>query len=175
MNGLCLTWRVAATFLIAGWCSCWAAAGAARTVVLVRHAERAGGMSADVGISKQGQCRAEALARMLADAGVNRIFVTEVARTAQTAEPLARKLGIRPEVVPAQDVAGLAAKLRAGPPGGAALVVAHSNTAPKIVHALGAGSVPPIADTEYDRLFVITLSNTKQASVVALRYPGCPE
>ena len=158
--------------LLAAW-SLALAAQPAKTVILVRHAERAGGMSADVGISEAGRCRAEALARMLADANVKRIYTSEVARTQQTAEPLAAKLQIRPDVVPAQDVEGLVAKLRAGPPDEVVLVVGHSNTVPEIVKLLGGGSVPPIGDNEYDHLFILTLTHPNQAAVVALRYAGC--
>jgi len=157
---------------LAAW-SCALAAQPAKTVILVRHAERAGGMSADVGISDTGRCRAQVLARMLADANVTRIYTTEVARTQQTAEPLAAKLHIRPEVVPAKDIEGLVAKLRAGAPDEVALVVGHSNTLPEIVKLLGGGSVPPIADSEYDRLFVVTLTHPNQATAVTLRYAGC--
>jgi hypothetical protein len=38
---------------------------------------------------------------------------------------------------------------------------------------LGGGSVPPIGDSEYDRLFVATLTHPNQATVVTLRYAGC--
>jgi phosphohistidine phosphatase SixA len=158
--------------LLAAW-SFALAAQPAKTVILVRHAERAGGMSAAVGISKAGRCRAEALARMLADANVKRIYISEVARTGQTAEPLASKLHIRPEVVPAKDIEGLVAKLRAGAPDDVVLVVGHSDTVPEIVKLLGGGSVPPIGDSEYDRLFVETLTPPNRATVVTLRYAGC--
>jgi broad specificity phosphatase PhoE len=157
--------------LLAAW-SFALAAQPARTVILVRHAERAGGTGADVGISDAGRRRAEALARMLADANVKRIYISEVPRTGQTAEPLASRLHIRPEVVPAKDIEGLVAKLRAGAPDEVVLVVGHSNTLPEIIKLLGGGSVPPIGDSEYDRLFVATLTRPNQATVVTLRYAG---
>lgn len=160
--------------LLAAWSSV-ASAQPARTVILVRHAERAGGTSPDVGISEAGRCRAEALAGMLADAGVRHIFTTEVARTGQTAAPLAKKLNLTPEVVPAKDIDGLVAKLRSGPAGAAVLVVGHSNTVPEIIERLGGEAVAPIADSEYDRLFVVTLTGPSQATVVTLRYKGCAQ
>ncbi len=149
------------------------AADPARTVFVVRHAERAGGMSADVGISDAGRCRAETLARMLADAGVKAIYVTELVRTQQTAAPLAKKLGIRPEVI-AADI-DVAARLRAREPGGSVLVVGQATTIPGIVKRLGGGDVPPIADDEYDRLYVVTLTGPGEAAVAMLRYPGCAQ
>lgn len=159
--------------LLAALWNCAGAAEPVRTVFVVRHAERAGGMGNEVGISAAGRCRADVLAGMLADAGVKAIFTSEVARTQQTAEPLAKRLNAHPEVVQAKDVDGLAAKLRAMPAGGAALVVGHSNTVPEIIAKLGGGTVAPIADTDFDRLFVITLLGSGQASVVALHYQGC--
>ncbi len=149
------------------------AANPAATVILVRHAERAGTMAGEEGISAVGRCRAEALARVLADAGVKRVFTTEVARTRETSEPVAKMQGIRPETVPAKDVDGLVAKLRAGGPGDVALVVGHSNTLPQVVERLGAGKAPAIADDEYDRMFVVTLTGPNQANLLALRYAGC--
>ncbi|SPF52982.1 conserved exported hypothetical protein [Candidatus Sulfopaludibacter sp. SbA4] len=158
--------------LLAVW-SLGLAAEPARTVILVRHAERAGGMGPEVGLSEAGRCRAQLLAGMLADAGVSRIYTSEVARTQETADPLAKKLGLRPEVVAANDYDALLAKLRPGAPGGVALVVGHSNTVPEIVKRLGGGTVAAIADSEYDRLFVVTITGENQASVVTLHYSGC--
>jgi len=78
-------------------------ADSTQTVVLVRHAERAGGMAPEIGLSDAGKCRAQVLSGMLADAGVTSIFTSDVARTQQTAEPLAKKLGIRAETLDAKD------------------------------------------------------------------------
>jgi phosphohistidine phosphatase SixA len=162
--------RLALSIAMAG--SCAFAADQAQTVILVRHAERAGGMDADLGISVPGRCRAEGLARMLKDAGVRRIYVSEAARTQQTAQPLAVALKITPEVVPAKDLDGLLAKIRTG---GIALVVGHSNTVPEIIKRLGGGTVPPIDDSEYDRMFVATVIDSSHATVVSLHYPGCTQ
>lgn len=156
-------------------CSPVAWGQSASTVILVRHAERAGGTSPEVGISEAGRCRAELLAGMLADAGITHIFATEVARTQQTAAPLARKLNLKPEVLQAKDVEELAAKLRLEPQGSVVFVVGHSNTVPDIIERLGAGAVTPIADTEFDRLFVVTLTGPRQGTAITLRYKGCTQ
>jgi len=161
--------RRALPVLIAAWTSALAA-DSSHTVILVRHAERAGGTGAEVGISKAGRCRAGALARVLADAGVTHIYVSEVARTQQTAQPLASKLRIKPEVIPAKDIDGLVAKLRTGR---AVLVVGHSNTLPEIIRRIGGGTVKPIDDGEYDRLFVVTMTDPDRATTVTLHYAGC--
>jgi hypothetical protein len=54
-------------------------------------------------------------------------------------------------------------------------VVGHSNTVPAIVGKLSGKTIPPIADNEFDRMFVVTLSNPQAATVVTLHYPGCAD
>jgi len=154
-------------------CALGLAAGPARTVILVRHAERAGGMTPDAPLSEAGRCRAGVLSAMLADAGVTRIYTSEAARTEQTAAPLAKRLGLRPEIVAASDVDGLVAKLGGGAPEGVTLVVGHANTVPEIIRRLGGGTVPPIGDSEYDRMSVVTITGPNQVSVLTLRFAGC--
>ena len=171
-SSIILRWLVVPILLTAA--SGAAAAESTRAVIVVRHAERAGGMGADVGISDAGRCRAEVLAKMLADAGVNRIYTSEVMRTKQTAEPLARKLNIQPTVIPAKDIAALVEQLKQGPADGVSLVVGHSNTVPDIIQRLGGGAVSAIADGEYDRMFVVTFTGD-HATTVRLHYAGCAQ
>jgi Phosphohistidine phosphatase SixA len=154
-------------------CACVIAAEPTRTVILVRHAERAGGNDPSVGLNEAGRCRAAVLAGMLSGAKVRSIYTSEVARTQQTAEPLAQRLSIKPEVVAAKDLDALVAKLRTGTEDGTVLVVGHSNTIPAIVERLSGKAEPAIGDGEYDRMFVVTLIGPNQAKVVVLRYPGC--
>jgi broad specificity phosphatase PhoE len=110
---------------------------------------------------------------MLSDAKVKSIYTSEVARTQQTAEPLARRLNIKPVVVAAKEIDALVAELHAHTEEGTVLVVGHSNTIPLIVERLSGESEPPIGEGEYDRMFIVTLIGPNQASVVVLRYPGC--
>ena len=50
---------------------------------------------------------------MLADAGVKAIFATEFHRTQDTGKPLAAKLGIEVQSIPANDTAALVARVKA--------------------------------------------------------------
>ena len=136
-------------------------ATAQQTVFVVRHAERAdaaiGGspmMAADPDLSDAGKARAASLAVMLKDADVKAIFTTEFKRTQQTAEPLAKALGITIVTVAAGDPAKLLQALKAA--GGNALVVGHSNTVPVLLNGLGVSTPVTIGDSDYDNLFVVT-------------------
>jgi broad specificity phosphatase PhoE len=125
------------------------------TIFLVRHAEKAdasAGDAKDPELSEPGRSRAESLARTLQDAGITSIYVTELKRTQQTAEPLARSASIKPTVVPARETAALVARLKDNT--GNALVVGHSNTVPDIIKTLGAPEAITLDETEYDNLWI---------------------
>jgi broad specificity phosphatase PhoE len=125
-------------------------------IFLVRHAERADAGHApekDPDLSAQGKSRAEALARALRDASITAIYTTEYKRTQETAAPLSRSLGVKPQIVPAKDTAALIGKLKGS--SGNVLVVGHSNTLPEIAQALGVSTPLKIGQTDYDDLFLV--------------------
>jgi hypothetical protein len=96
-------------------------------VYLVRHAERDEDGTNDPPISEAGRARAELLATMLADAGIQRIHATAFKRTVQTAAPMAMDLGLdEVEGYDARDLASLNDRLQGA--GGRHLVVGHSST-----------------------------------------------
>src|SRR5687768_4885178 len=117
-------------------------AAAQPLVFVVRHAERAdtasGGapmMATDPDLSEAGHARAQSLAAALKDARITAIFVTPYKRTQQTAEPLAKALGLQPTAIDPKDAAGLIEKIKAAH--GNVLVVGHSNTVPDVLTRLG--------------------------------------
>jgi broad specificity phosphatase PhoE len=142
----------------------------AATIILVRHAERASAMTADALLSPAGEQRAQQLSRVLKDANIRRIYVTEVRRTQQTAAPLAEVLQITPTVIPQKDTDALLKQLRDTHDDETVLVVGHTNTVPLIVDRLGGGHVPPFTDNEYDRLIILVSGGGGNAHVVTLRY-----
>ncbi|MFN4204220.1 MAG: histidine phosphatase family protein [Tabrizicola sp.] len=126
------------------------------TVVLVRHAER--GAGSDPALTPAGQARAALLARMLQDANLSAVFVTDTLRSRQTGAPSAQAAGLQPTHYAATDAAALAAAIRAGHAGRTVLVVAHSDTVDDIAAALGAPGLAELTDSQFDRLFVISRS-----------------
>jgi broad specificity phosphatase PhoE len=140
-------------------------ATAQSTVFVVRHAEKADATK-DPDLSEAGRARAETLAKVLRDAKIAAIYVTEFKRTQETAAPSAKALGITVTVSPAQDSAALIAKLRAS--NGNALVVGHGDTIPNLMKALGISEPSNIADNDYDNLFVVVLDEKPQ--LIRLHY-----
>ena len=151
-----------------------AAAGPAASVVqaqkvvyLVRHAERLDD-SRDSALSADGWARAARLADTLRDAGITAIFATEYQRTADTARPLAARLGIPVQQVAAGQSGALIARLKASGPSARILVVGHSDTVPELLQLMGYPVEIVIAKGEHDNVFVV-LPGTKPV-VLRLRY-----
>jgi phosphohistidine phosphatase SixA len=163
-----MTARITLVWLIASVLAA-APASAAVTVFLARHAERSGDMDSDPPLSPAGRERAELLARMLADAGIRRIYTSELKRVQETAAPLARKLGIAPQQIDGNDALVAAVRSLTS---GAVLVVGRTSTIPDLIAALGGPTIPRIAEDEYDNLFVLTISG-QDVTLVRLRY-GAP-
>lgn len=143
------------------------------TVIVVRHAEKVDA-SRDPDLSAAGRARAQALAARLDGVALAAVYATEFQRTGQTVGPTAdaHRLAITPYGAsqPATDVAAL---LRTAHPRGTVLVAGHSNTVPDLVAALCACTVAPMADTEYDRLSVVTFDARGRARLDVQRY-GAP-
>ncbi len=138
-----------------------------QTIYLVRHAEKVD-ESRDPVLSLPGQKRAIDLALHLRDAEIKKIYVSEFQRTQKTAEVLAAQIKVIPQILPAKDIEKLVVMLKSETEN--VLVVAHSNTLPDILKALGAENVMPVADNEYDRLVLLQLKKDAAPIMHVLRY-----
>jgi broad specificity phosphatase PhoE len=142
---------------------------AATTILVVRHADRAG--QAD-SLSAAGVARAHALAHVAGATGVQAIYHSDTRRTRATAEPLARSLHIKPAVYHAQEIDALVASIFAEHEGQTVLVVGHSNTVARIVAAAGGPTIEDLPENEFDKLFVLVTAPCRRGSstLVTLEY-----
>ncbi|MFP5246238.1 MAG: phosphoglycerate mutase family protein [Thermoanaerobaculia bacterium] len=148
---------------------------AAKTVIFVRHAEKGPG-EPDPQLSDAGHARAQELARVLADAKIGTIYVTQYHRTQDTATPLAQQLGLTPKVVKAGKEHNYAKTMVEEIRKDASeiiLVVSHSNSTVDVMRELGVRELPTIPESQFDSLFVCTLRENGPPSMVALRF-GAP-
>lgn len=139
----------------------------AATIVLVRHAEKAG-PTGDVPLNAAGQQRAALLAKMLRDLKFTAVYTTEFRRTQETAAPLAAAQNLKPTVLKAQDLDGLLHHLKAAANTDVILVVSHSNLVPTIAEKLAA-KIPAMDETDYSRLIIINTS-AAPATLATLRF-----
>lgn len=149
---------------------------ATTTMIFVRHAEKALIPVGDPGLSEAGHRRAAELARQLVDAdviaGIDAIYSTDFRRTVETAQPIADALGlpIRRYSTDDDDEEVVDAMVR-DHKGKIILVVGHSNTLAALIAALGASkTVPPIAEMEYDNIYLISIPWFGKTKTIRLRY-----
>jgi len=137
-------------------------------IFLVRHAEKTADKG-DPALTVTGQARALLLADMLKDAKITQIHSSDYTRTRDTAAPLARRLGLEVQIYDLRDLAGMAERLKKS--GGRHLVVGHSNTTPQLTKLLGGdGGTPIVEETEYDRLYYVTISENGGVTTALLRF-----
>lgn len=141
------------------------------TLILVRHAEKIiDPNNPDVDLSEAGQARAQEIARIFGDAGINAIYATQYRRTQETVKPLSDKTGVPVTIVNSKNTADLLAQIRAQHSGQTILIAGHNNTVPEIIAALGGPRYPTIPESEYDNLFIVTVYRTGKAKVVKMKY-----
>lgn len=150
-------WIVSGVLVIAViwiWFSCFLWPAEITTVYIVRHAEKVDN-SANPPLSAAGQARAEELAHVLGDEGIDAVFVTNFTRTQQTGAPVAAVAGVTPEQYQASDTQGVVDTILTNHAGGRVLVVGHSNTVDDIASGLGATGLSDLGEDQFDRLFVV--------------------
>jgi broad specificity phosphatase PhoE len=151
---------------------------ATTTMIFVRHAEKALLPADDPPLSEAGRARAAELERQLVDAdvvaGIDAIYSTSYRRTIETAQPVADALNLEiSHYDPDEEEAELARMLK-DHKGKIILIVGHSNTVPSMIAELGASKlVPPIAEFEYDNIYLVSIPWFGKTKTIRLRY-GSP-
>jgi broad specificity phosphatase PhoE len=158
-----------AVVLTGGLLSATEPALAQQAVFLVRHAEKVD-ESDDAALSAKGAARAQALARHLAAAGVKAIYVTQYQRTAQTAQPLADRLGLTPVKLHSDASRELVERIRSDHPRDVVLIVGHSNSVPRAIRLLGHAEPVEIGHDEYDSLFVVVPRGPGPPALLRLKF-----
>ena len=152
-----------AIFLFAVAFSATFAVGQNKTVILVRHAEKApvavDSTSGDVDLSSEGRERAIRFAAVAKRFRPGEIFATAYKRTQQTAEPIAKLRGKAIQVYDAAKHPELIDQILKSKTK-RFVVVGHSNTVPFLANLLTKKEVfKQLPDTEYGVIWVIRITN----------------
>ena len=152
-----------------------------KTIFLIRHAEREVEPQQDPPLNQKGVARSQELARLLGAAGIKAIYTSQFARTKQTGEPLANKLGLtvtpislktnpnNPRQIAEDSTKEVVNKILEGA-GANVLLVGHSNSIPDVIKMLGGDVVPTIDDRKFDDLFIVTVYAKGKAKVTQIKY-----
>jgi len=123
-----------------------------------------------VRLSKDGKARAARLAEMLRNSGVEAIYVTDFARTRETAMPVSRELARELTIVPKGDPQELVQRLRKEHAGQAVLLVGHTDTLPGLIKAFGYAGEIKIDAQDYGNVFILTPKAEGAPALLRLRY-----
>lgn len=135
------------------------------TIYLVRHAEKADDGTKDPPLTEKGENRANALAQLLKDKNIEKIYSTDYKRTRNTAEPLAKLIGVDVEIYQPNDEE-FAKSLKEVVKSTNVLVVGHSNSTPTLVNKImDFEDFKQLDESVYNMLFVITLDNRNNLKV----------
>jgi broad specificity phosphatase PhoE len=141
------------------------------TVILVRHAEKKiEPNNQDPDLAPEGVERANEIARVFGNAGINSIFATQYKRTQQTVKPLSDRIGVLVTVLEAKQPEELVKRIQTDLRGQTIFIAGHNNTVPAIASQLSGETFPVIPESEYDNLFIVTIYRFGKAKVVRLKY-----
>jgi phosphohistidine phosphatase SixA len=143
-------------------------------VFALRHADR----TDDDDLSAPGKQRAKLLARMLSESGLGVVIRSHFVRAVKTVAPLKSKLpALDVEEIRFEDaddaedyakkVATAVGLLEAD---AVVAVIGHSDTVGPTIKELGGGSIEPIGEHEFDKLFVMSITADRSVTLVKLRY-----
>ena len=140
-------------------------------IFIVRHAEKEAGK--DPLLTADGNARAGDLLRALKNEGIQKIYTSRTRRTQMTGDSMRIQLGIDTVHYTADTICDelISAIMEHRDFGKTILIIAHSNTIPKIIRKLGVVDYPQadIPDKEFDDLFLVTYKNEK-AKVKKMKY-----
>ena len=145
---------------------------AQQAIILVRHAEKIADdlTGKDVPLSKAGQKRAQLLAEMLKDSGINVIYATDTVRTRDTARPTAKALRLPIKMLDQRNPEVAVKRLQRENPNDVVLIVGHADTLPELLEALGYRRQIRIPSNDYSDFFVVIPHPGKAPSVIRVGY-----
>lgn len=146
----------------------WLCSPQITTILLVRHAEKAG--SGDVDLTSAGFERANRLAHVTEKAGLDAIYTSNLKRTRQTADPTEAATGLTATEFGPFETEALVDHILDNHSGGTVLVVGHSNTVDDVILELGGPAINELSDDEFDNLFVLKRYCCWRASLSILQY-----
>lgn len=140
------------------------------TFVLIRHAEKASNGTRDPGLTTEGEARAERLKELFKNADLAAIYSTPYKRTRSTVAPLAKATSLEINEYNPRGTAFLNDIMKAHA-GGTIIISGHSNTTPFVANALlGNDQFKQLDESEYNKIFVVTVSEVGKGTVTMLNY-----
>lgn len=142
------------------------------SIFLVRHAEKdPSSESDDPGLSACGESRAQSIAAMLAEVGLDRVYSTDYRRTRDTASPIASVHELEVSSYDPRELDEFAAQLLKRKQD--ALVVGHSNTTGVLAGILVGEGGEAFDEGLYDRLYQVVIASSQRRTYLMHQAFNC--
>lgn len=158
------------TAIFAFFVTCQAVGQTKKTIILIRHAEKADATSPDPELSAEGKVRAERLIKVIGKYKPGAVYSTDFKRTRDTAGPMAARRKVHVQTYDAQkpneliDVI-LKSKIKRF------LIVGHSNTIPGLANLLGKKDLfKNLDDFEYGTIWIVRIKDGQVRKTEILPY-----
>jgi phosphohistidine phosphatase SixA len=145
---------------------------AQQEVIMVRHANRPEpDTDPDPHLTDVGRCRAQALAKILKDAGVSAIVTSNTNRTRETAVPLAKLFSLPTKEIAVDEnhVGAVYGEIKSRGDDAVVLYVGHSNTLEPLARRFNYQGQFSLGDDQYGNLFVLFLKGPNP-TLIRLHY-----
>ncbi len=130
-----------------------------KTIILVRHAEKADAISVDAELSAEGKHRAERLVRVIKRFKPGAVYSTDFKRTRDTAGPMAARRGLQVQIYDARKPADLIDTVMKSKTK-RFLIVGHSNTIPGLANLLGKKELfKNLDDSEHGAIWIVRIKD----------------
>ena len=141
-----------------------------KTIILVRHAEKADATSQDPELSAEGKQRAERLVKVAGKYKPGAFYTTNFKRTRETLAPLATKRKKQVETYDARNQQALVDSIMNSPLK-RHIVAGHSNTVPGLANLIAKKDVfKNLDDSEYGVFWVIRIKDGKVRKTEVIPY-----
>lgn len=146
------------------------AAAQNKTIILVRHAEKADQTSQDPELSAEGKQRAERLLKVIKKYKPGAVYSTDFKRTRDTGSPMAVRRHLQIKTYDARKPANLIDEVMRSKTK-RFLIVGHSNTVPGLVNLLGKKEVfKNLDDAEYGVIWLVRIKDGQLKKIEILPY-----
>lgn len=162
---------IKSTFLIIVLSACFAVPVIAqdKTIILVRHAEKADATSQDPDLSDAGKQRAERLSRIVKKYKPGAVYSTDFKRTRDTVGPIAARRKLQVQMYDARKPADLVDTVMKSKTK-RFLIAGHSNTIPDLANLLGKKELfKNLDDSEYGAIWIVRIKDgqVKRTEIVS--------
>jgi len=141
------------------------------TIFLVRHAEKVKDGTKDPALTFEGKQRANELKDILQHVDLAAVYSTNFKRTKNTAMPTATAQNLKVKLYNPMDSGKFLDGVLKKHKGKNILIVGHSNTIPALVNSLlGDQRYEALADSDYNNLFIVTITRGAEADVLQLTF-----